>query len=153
MTDDRTTTIETIGKICRFHPHSITEKSRKSTAAELGWRMRWGVSHRLIWIFDDEILADPAHLEHCYGLLRAHKRVDYWAYADIAILIRTPDGKVINSGRGLLDRLWPESFLFPHWKGTCLPSGCMLVRKSLLIELVYFIHRFVGLKLRNEACV
>jgi len=106
----------------------LSQKNQgKSTALNLGLAH---ASHGLIWIFDDDDLADPAALGTLHGLLRANKRVDI-AYGRHKRFYRTPDGKVINSGTGYWTDCGPEMFFVSTLEDMFAHQAGMLVRKSL----------------------
>jgi glycosyltransferase involved in cell wall biosynthesis len=84
----------------------------------------------LIWVFDDDDIAEPDALEILLGLLEANPEADF-AYGRHDRFTIAPNGHVKWSDTGYWSESLPEDFLFETLLDMFAHQPGMLVRKSL----------------------
>ena len=103
------------------------DNSGKSTALNRAMSLANGT---LIWIFDDDDIAEPDALETLLGLLSDNPDADF-AYGPHDRFEVCPDGHVIWQDTGYWRNCPPEDFLFETMLDMFAHQPGMLVRKSL----------------------
>ncbi|KCZ83917.1 glycosyltransferase [Hyphomonas jannaschiana] len=87
----------------------------------------------LIWVFDDDDIAEPDALETLLGLLKANPDADF-AYGRHDRFEVRPDGRVKWRDTGYWRESPPEDFLFESLLDMFAHQPAMLVRKSLYLK-------------------
>ena len=106
------------------------ENSGKSAALNKALKVAKG---DLIWVFDDDDIAEPDALEILLGLLEANPDADF-AYGRHDRFTIAPNGHVKWSDTGYWSESPPEDFLFETLLDMFAHQPGMLVRKSLYLK-------------------
>ncbi|MCB9961688.1 MAG: glycosyltransferase [Hyphomonas sp.] len=115
------------------------DNAGKSAALNNALRVAKG---NLIWIFDDDDLAEPDALETLLGLLKADPDADF-AYGRHDRFEVCPDGKVKWRDTGYWRKSPPEDFLFETLLDMFAHQPGMLVKKSLYCKAGAFDEAFI----------